>query len=318
MPGRNAPERSRTKPAMAYSGDQALHHLQHRLVERRSRRLALAGPLAIVQGRQRAQAAVGGRQAVADGDAHARRRPVRLADDGAPAAHGLADAAEAGALGVGPVLAEAGHAHHDQAGVSRRRSRAPGPSLPACPGGSSRSGCRPWRSAAAPAPGPRPAQVERHRLLVARDHLPPDRRAAGPRPRMGSPAPGGSILITSAPMSPSSWPQNGPAISVAHLDHPQVLERAAVFGSERGQHASSPGTQAYIAQAHAISPKRRRAARRRRRPAAPERRWFWQRDAEAANEARSADWRYELIRPSTEACDVSTRNRPRRLHLPGR
>ena len=29
---------------------------------------------------------------------------------------------------------------------------------------------------------------------------------------MGSPAPGGSTLITSAPMSPISWPQNGPAI----------------------------------------------------------------------------------------------------------
>jgi len=35
-----------------------------------------------------------------------------------------------------------------------------------------------------------------------------------PQTRMGSPAPGGSILITSAPMSPISWPQNGPAISV--------------------------------------------------------------------------------------------------------
>ena len=36
-----------------------------------------------------------------------------------------------------------------------------------------------------------------------------------PRPqlRIGSPAPGGSTLMTSAPMSPSNWPQNGPASS---------------------------------------------------------------------------------------------------------
>src|SRR5512146_347906 len=30
---------------------------------------------------------------------------------------------------------------------------------------------------------------------------------------MGSPLPGGSTLMISAPMSPSSWPQKGPAIS---------------------------------------------------------------------------------------------------------
>src|SRR5918912_3030787 len=32
-----------------------------------------------------------------------------------------------------------------------------------------------------------------------------------PQTRMGSPLPGGSTLITSAPKSASSWPQNGPA-----------------------------------------------------------------------------------------------------------
>ena len=35
-----------------------------------------------------------------------------------------------------------------------------------------------------------------------------------PHTRSGSPCPGGSTLMTSAPMSPSSWPQNGPASSV--------------------------------------------------------------------------------------------------------
>ena len=35
-----------------------------------------------------------------------------------------------------------------------------------------------------------------------------------PQLRIGSPWPGGSILMTSAPMSPSSCPQNGPASSV--------------------------------------------------------------------------------------------------------
>ena len=39
-------------------------------------------------------------------------------------------------------------------------------------------------------------------------------RGCGPQWRMGSPWPGASILMTSAPMSPSNWPQNGPAISV--------------------------------------------------------------------------------------------------------
>ena len=35
-----------------------------------------------------------------------------------------------------------------------------------------------------------------------------------PQARIGSPLPGGSTLITSAPWSASSWPQNGPASSV--------------------------------------------------------------------------------------------------------
>src|SRR6478752_844787 len=34
-----------------------------------------------------------------------------------------------------------------------------------------------------------------------------------PHPRIGSPVPGGSTLITSAPRSPSSWPANGPAMN---------------------------------------------------------------------------------------------------------
>ena len=37
--------------------------------------------------------------------------------------------------------------------------------------------------------------------------------APWPQTRIGSPAPGGSTLMTSAPMSPSNWPQKGPASS---------------------------------------------------------------------------------------------------------
>ncbi|MNN52755.1 hypothetical protein D3C81_1674720 [compost metagenome] len=71
----------------------------------------------MLQRRKRAHAAIGRRQGVADGHAHARRRAVRFADDAAPAAHGLADAAETGARRIGAGLAVTRDPHHDQTRV---------------------------------------------------------------------------------------------------------------------------------------------------------------------------------------------------------
>ena len=76
-------------------GDQAFHDLEHGLVQRAVDDLAPARPLARVQRGECTHAAIGGRETIADRHAHAARRPIRLADDGAPAAHCLANAAEA-------------------------------------------------------------------------------------------------------------------------------------------------------------------------------------------------------------------------------
>ena len=98
-------------------GDQRLHHAEHRLVERRVDHLTPTGVLPGVQRDQRADAGEGGRQRVADRDAGARRRPVRLADHRPQPAHRLADRAVARPGRVRPVLAVARHPHHDQARV---------------------------------------------------------------------------------------------------------------------------------------------------------------------------------------------------------
>ena len=60
-----------------------------------------------------------------------------------------------------------------------------------------------------------------------------------PQSRIGSPWPGGSILITSAPKSPSSCPQNGPASSVPSSMHAQPGERAWLEAGIAG-HANRP------------------------------------------------------------------------------
>ena len=168
---------------------------------------------------QRADAGEGRGQRVADRDADARRRRDRVADDVAQAAHRLADRAEAGAARVGPGLPVAGDADHDEARVGG------GELLPAEVPFLERARAEildqevGLRGELEQEPLPLGlAQVERDRFLVARDDRPPERRArpafCRPQSRIGSPCPGGSILMTSAPMSPSSWPQNGPASRV--------------------------------------------------------------------------------------------------------
>ncbi len=59
--------------------------------------------------------------------------------------------------------------------------------------------------------------------------------SACPQVRSGSGLPGGSILITSAPMSPSSRPANGPEIRVPSSMHPDAVERS---GARR--HSENP------------------------------------------------------------------------------
>ncbi|MNL05973.1 hypothetical protein D3C87_1265920 [compost metagenome] len=113
-------DRARAGALVAVDGvfrDHALHDLQHAFVQGAVDHLALTGALAVLQRRQRAHAAVGRRQRVADGYPHPRRGAVRLADDAAPAAHGLADAAEAGARRIGAGLAVTRDPHHDQTRV---------------------------------------------------------------------------------------------------------------------------------------------------------------------------------------------------------
>ena len=154
---------------------------------------------------------------IADRQVRAHRRPVRVAGDETHAAHRFADRAEAGLLAHRPGLAEARDAHQDQAGVVLgQRLVAETPLL-------ERAG----------------AEVLDHDVDLARqpahDVLALGRRAGRRRStsccatgsrhhsevpscsrrhvRSGSPAPGGSTLITSAPNSASSRAANGPAIN---------------------------------------------------------------------------------------------------------
>ena len=88
---------------------------------------------------ERTHAGVHGGERVADADADARGRTVRLADDVAQAAHGLADAAIAGALRVGPGLPVARDAHEDEPRIDRARAPASrSPTSRGCRAGSSR------------------------------------------------------------------------------------------------------------------------------------------------------------------------------------
>jgi len=102
-------------------GHERLHHVEHRLVDRRVDHLAAAGLVAVVQGGEGADAGERGCQRVTDRDAHPRRRRRGVAHDVAQATHRLADRAEAGLPRIRARLPETGHTDHDQAGVDRRQ-----------------------------------------------------------------------------------------------------------------------------------------------------------------------------------------------------
>ena len=172
-----------------------------------------------MQRHQRADHAVQRGDGVADRDADAHRRPVGIAGDVAQPAHGLADGAEAGPVAVRPGLAETGEPHHDQPGIERWRAASqPSPHFSIAPGRKfSTTMSAPRGELAHDLLRFRLLEIERHRLLVARLRVPPERgalRAACATCAAGRRCRGGSILITSAPNSASMRAQNGPAINL--------------------------------------------------------------------------------------------------------
>ena len=101
-------DRARTLPDDAHRivfHHQAFHHLQHRFVKRRVDHLPFAGFLTHAQRGQRAHAGIACGQRIADGDAHARGRPVRIAHDSAPAAHRFGHSAKPRTRRIGAGLA---------------------------------------------------------------------------------------------------------------------------------------------------------------------------------------------------------------------
>jgi hypothetical protein len=148
-------------------------------VQRHIDHLALAAvDLAVVQRREHADGAVQRRQRVANRHAHAHRHAAWLAGKVAQATHGLADGAKAWQVTVRPRLAVARDAQHDEAGVERvqlfgrhapRFERAGAKVLDQHIGLG-------YQLAGYGLPFVL-AQVQRHRALVARLHLPPHRGA---------------------------------------------------------------------------------------------------------------------------------------------
>jgi hypothetical protein len=160
-------------------GHQRLHHREHRLVERHIHHLArTAVHFLVAQRHQRAERAPQRGDRVADRDPGLHRRAVGKAGHVAQPAHRLADGAEAGLLRHRPALAEARQAHHDQAGVDLRQR------LPAQAELVEHAGAEVLHHDVGLGHQPahhldavRVLQVHRHRLLVARLQVPPQRGA---------------------------------------------------------------------------------------------------------------------------------------------
>ena len=165
-------------------GQQALHHVEHALVERDVDDLPLpAVDLAMAQRRQHADHAVQRGQRVADRDAHAHRHPTGLGREVTQTTHRLAEHAEAGLARIRAGLPEARDAQHDQPGIERVQRVPAEP--PALQGAGlevldQHVGLGRERAHRLLALGR--AQVERHRALVARLHLPPHRGAVAQQP----------------------------------------------------------------------------------------------------------------------------------------
>ena len=86
--------------ALLIFGNERLHHRQHGLVDRAVDNLPAPGARARVHRHHGAERCIGGRQAVADRNAHAARRHRGITDNIAQAAHCLADRAETRTLRI--------------------------------------------------------------------------------------------------------------------------------------------------------------------------------------------------------------------------
>ena len=214
MPGRNdsGPFANIARPVIFRHN--TFHDLQHGFIQRAVDNLPFAGRFAGVQCGECAHAAIGRGQRITDGYAHAAGRAVGIAHDIAPSAHGFANAAKSGTFRIGARLAIARHAHDDQARVDRLQDIGAQPPffdgagleiLDQDIGGGDQFadqfltfGIRKFADTAFLLR----ATTSHHSLSSPRPQL-----------RIGSPWPGGSTLMTSAPMSPSNCPQKGPAIN---------------------------------------------------------------------------------------------------------
>ena len=151
---------------------------EDRLDQRRVDHLAAAGGGARLQrGHDREGGGERG-DAVGEAERRQRGRAVRLAGDRGEAAHRLGERAEAGPRAVRPELAEAGDARDDEAGVERVQHL--GADAPAFERAGSEVldqhvGVGDELLEELRAVGV--AEVQRDRLLVAADHLPPQRHA---------------------------------------------------------------------------------------------------------------------------------------------
>ena len=159
-------------------GQQALHAVEHRLVQRDVDDLAGAAALHVMQREQRADHAVQRSDRVAEREVRARRRSVGKARDVAHAADPFGDGGESRPLAIRPGLSVAGDAHEDELRVvARERVPAEVPLL-------ERAGAEILDHdlrAAGEAPHDLlplgTAQVAGHGFLVPGLHMPPERGA---------------------------------------------------------------------------------------------------------------------------------------------
>src|SRR3954470_13428587 len=157
---------------------QALHAIEHRLVERDVDHLARAALLHCMQGEKCADHAVERSNRVAERKIRPRRRPVREAVHIAQSADGFGDGSESRALLVRAGLAIAGNAHQHQFRIGARQLLpSQVPALERARPEILDHDMRVAREAPHDLLAFELAQVARHRLLVARLHVPPERRA---------------------------------------------------------------------------------------------------------------------------------------------
>jgi len=217
---RRCDARQRTAARLAHGaeravfGDQAFHHVEHRLMQGDVDHLSLAAiDLAVVQRSQDADHAMQRGEGIADRHAAAHRHPPRLAGEVAQAAHRLADHAEARQVAVRAGLAITRDAQHDEARIQLRqhipahapafqRTRAEILDQHVGFGDELARDLLPFAA----------AQIERQRALVARLDLPPD----------------GGPLLHHAPVA-----QRIAAVGRLDLDHvgAEIAERLAGEGA---------------------------------------------------------------------------------------